>query len=373
MAVSPAVSGFESLETPALLVEESVLQANLKAMAETAASAGVALRPHWKTHKSPDLARRQVELGAVGGTVAKPGEAEVFLAAGFRDLVIATPVVDPRKIGRLLTARGAASLAVLIESETGVTRWSTAAAHADRDVPVMLEVDVGMGRTGVPFGDAAVQMARAITDAEGLELLGLLTHAGHAYGAADEAERAAIGRAEGERLVQTAEVVRAAGMECPVVSVGSTPTARISARIPGVTEIRPGNYAFNDGIQVDLGVATESECALTVLATVVARPAADRVILDCGSKTLSSDAGARGAAEAGLGRVFGWPELRLRKLSEEHGILPVPSDLPLSVGDRVRILPNHACVTVNLHERLVSVDGSRIREEWPVAARGRVA
>lgn len=363
---------FPDLETPCLLVEQSRLERNLSRMAEHARTCSVDLRPHWKTHKSPDLARRQCELGAVGGTVAKGSEADVFLRAGFEDLVIATPVVDPRRIAHLLTSRGGARLAVLVESEEGRARWSRAAATCDRPVEVLLEVDVGMGRTGVAPGAAALPLARAISESPGLELRGVLTHAGHGYSASSAEELETIGRAEGELLVDTARELRAAGLACPVVSVGSTPTVALSSKVPGVTEVRPGNYVFLDGIQVDLGVATPDDCALTVLATVLARPAPDRVVLDCGSKTLSSDAGRAGAAQTGLGRFQDRPELRIARLSEEHAIVPVPASAPYQVGDRVRVLPNHACATVNLHERLVIVDGSRVVQEWPIQARGCV-
>lgn len=360
-----------ALETPALLVDADILDGNLRAMTELAREAGVRLRPHWKTHKCPEIARRQIALGAVGGTVAKPGEAEEFLRAGFDDLVIATPVVDPRKIERLLHLRGEARLAVLVESEEGRRRWDEAAGRTGRPVPVLLEVDTGMHRTGVADGEAALPLARAIAGSENLELRGVLTHAGHAYGARTASEIAEIGRAEGELLVDTARRIRAVGIECPVVSVGSTPTVAHSARVPGVTEIRPGNYVFHDAIQVALEVVPPERCALTVLATVVARPAPTRVVLDAGSKTLSSDRGVAGGAIRGFGHLAGHPDLILNRLSEEHGILEVPPDNGLAVGDRVRVLPNHACVTVNLASELTVVRDGRVEATWIVAARGR--
>ncbi|MCA9752090.1 MAG: alanine racemase [Gemmatimonadetes bacterium] len=369
-AASAVETGFAEIETPALLVDGIVLRTNLEGMATLAREAGVSLRPHFKTHKSVKMARRQLELGAIGGTVAKTGEAEVFFAAGLRDLTVATPVVDPRKIRRLLAARGDATLHVLIESEEGLRRWSDAAAAADRGVSVMLEIDTGMGRTGVPWGEAALSLARAIAAAPGLTLGGVLTHAGQGYGAATPEEIARVGREEGERAVATAEILRAAGIACPVVSVGSTPTVAHSARVPGVTEIRPGNYGYLDRTQVALGVAPLERCALTVLATVTARPAADRVVLDCGAKTLSLDDG-RGRP-GGYGCLVGRPDWKIARLSEEHGILPVPADADLSVGDRVRVVPNHACVTVDLHDEYWIVEGGRIVGRERVDARGRV-
>lgn len=361
--------GLESIETPALLVDEDVLRENIRAMAEVAASAGVALRPHFKTHKCVEIARMQLAHGAIGGTVAKPTEAEVFLAAGIRDVVVATVIVDRRKIERLLSQGGDAHVAGVVESEEGARAWSDAASSVGRRVPVLLEVDSGLGRTGVRPGEAAVPMARRIVALSRLELRGVLTHAGHAYASTSSADIAATGRAEGQGIVETAEAIRAAGIPCPVVSAGSTPTARHVAAFPGITEIRPGNYVFHDGIQEALGVADAARVALTVLATVVARPAPERVILDCGSKTLSSDGS---AAVRGYGHVWGRRDLVLTRLWEEHALLPVPAETKLTVGDRVRVVPNHSCATVNLHDELVVVQAGKEKGRWRVDARGRV-
>lgn len=359
------------IETPALLVDLDVLERNLRAMADLAKRAGVALRPHWKTHKCPEIARRQREHGAAGGTVAKPGEALAFLEAGFDDLLIASPVADPRKIRRVLERAGNARVTVLVESSEGARLWGEGAARAANPVPVLLDVDTGMGRTGVAPGEDAVPLAHTLAAHPRLEFRGVMTHAGHAYGAGSPEEIARIGRLEGERLVATAEAIRAAGMDCPVVSVGSTPTVPHSAFVPGVTEIRPGNYAFHDAVQVALGVVPEDRCALTVLGTVTARPAADRVILDTGSKTLATDRAPGDRKE--FGHLAGNPSRKIGGLWEEHALIPAPEGSDLRMGDRVRVVPNHACVVVNLHDRLIAVRGDRVEAVWPVVARGRVA
>lgn len=374
-AIAPGTP-VDQLETPALLVDLDVLERNLDEMAALARKHGVALRPHWKTHKCPEIARMQTARGAAGGTVAKPGEALEFLLEGFRDLLLATPVVDPRKIDRVLAARGAAELAVLVESDDGARRWSAGAERAGLRLDVLMDVDPGMGRTGVAPGAAAVALARTIAADSHLRLRGVMTHAGHGYAASSPEELAAIGRDEGRILVETAEAVRTAGIPCPVVSVGSTPTVRHSAAVPGVTEIRPGNYVFHDGIQAALGVVPLERCALTVLATVTARPATDRAILDAGSKTLATDRG-RGDLP-GFGRLVEAPELTLEKVWEEHGLIRVPAGadlkgMDLRIGDRVRVVPNHACVAVNLHDRLIAVRSGRVEAVWRIAARGLVA
>lgn len=363
-----AAHRFEELDTPAILVDRDILEANLHAMARLAAAHRVALRPHFKTHKCVEIARRQIALGAVGGTVAKPGEAEVFAAAGIRSLLLATPVVDAARIRRLLDAAGDAEILGLVQSEAGLDAWAGAGAAAGRRLPVLLEVDTGLGRTGVPPGEGALPLARRIAANRNVALRGVLTHGGHAYAAAP-AEIADVGRREAEDLVRTAEVLRSAGLPCETVSAGSTPTAPHAMAVPGVTELRPGNYVFHDGIQASLGVAPFDRCALTVLATVIARPSPERLILDCGSKTLSSDGG---SAVKGYGSLLGAPSLVLARLWEEHALVPVDDRVVLREGDRVRVVPNHACTVVNLHDELVVVRDGAVEERWRVAARGRV-
>lgn len=358
------------LDTPRLLVERDVLEKNIADVAEFARAAGVVLRPHFKTHRCPEIARSQIDAGAVGGTVAKTSEAEVFARGGVRDLVLATPIVDPNKIDRLLALGASMRIAAIVESAEGVRAWAGRAREAGVTAGVLVEVDVGHQRTGVAPGAAVTDLARRITGEPSLEFRGLLTHAGHAYGAGSPGELREIGRAEGAILAAAAGALREAGILCPVVSVGSTPTVREAGRIAGVTEVRPGNYVFHDRIQVRLGVATEEQCALSVLATVVARPVPERVVLDAGSKVLSSDRGVGAAQAQGFGAVLGAPSHVLERLSEEHGILRVPRSAAYRIGDRVRILPNHACVTTNLHDELILVRGSVVEAVWRIEARG---
>ncbi len=360
----------EELETPRLLVERDVLERNIADLAEFAHAAGLALRPHFKTHRCPEIARMQVRAGAVGGTVAKTAEAEVFARGGVHDLVVATPVVERPKIDRVLALGATTRLTALVESDAGVRAWAQRAREAGKRAAVMLEVDVGHGRTGVTPGPGVTDLARRIVAEPSLEFRGLLTHAGHAYGAGSPAELREIGRAEGAILAAAAGALREAGIPCSVVSVGSTPTVRDAGRVAGVTEVRPGNYVFHDRIQVRLGVVTEERCALSVLATVVARPAPERVVLDAGSKVLSSDRGVGAAQVPGFGAVLGAPDQVLERLSEEHGILRVPPGASYRIGDRVRVLPNHACVTTNLHDELVVVRGPAVDAVWRIEARG---
>jgi D-serine deaminase-like pyridoxal phosphate-dependent protein len=361
-------SSLGEVATPAVLVDLDVLERNIARMAARAREAGVKLRPHAKTHKCPEIARLQRAAGAWGLSVAKVGEAEVFAEAGFEDLFVAYPVVGEDKGRRLLALSERVRLAVGADGLEGARTAARPFREAGRALDVLLKVDVGYGRVGVPPGQA-VEVARRIADAPGLRLRGVFTHAGHGYLAETKAAVDEIARQEGERLTAAAAELRAAGLAVDEVSVGSTPTAARAMRVPGVTECRPGNYVFHDASQVALGTCGVEDCALTIVASVVSVPAPDRAVLDAGSKTLSSDP--LRPRPGGHGLILG-RRSRIEKLSEEHGVVAVAEGEAFRVGERVRILPNHACVVVNLHDRLVGVSGERVEAVLTVAARGRV-
>ncbi len=358
----------EALPTPCPVVDLDVLERNLARMAGRAREAGVALRPHAKTHKSPEIAALQRAAGARGLSVAKVGEAEVLVAAGFDDLFVAYPVVGEDKGRRLLRLSGRARLACGVDSLEGARTLSRPFAAAGCRLDVLLKVDVGYGRVGVP-PERALETAQAVASLPGLRLRGVFTHAGQAYAAGSRTELEAIARTEGDRLAATAAALRRAGLPIEEVSVGSTPTAAIAMQVGGVTECRPGNYVFHDGSQLALGSCTTEDCALTVIATVVSVPAADRAVVDAGSKTLSSDP--LRPRPGGYGQLLG-RRSRIEGLSEEHGVIGVAAGESFRVGERVRILPNHACVVANLHDQLVGVSGDRVEAVLEVAARGRV-
>ncbi|HEY6066545.1 MAG TPA: alanine racemase, partial [Thermoanaerobaculia bacterium] len=353
---------------PSVLVDLDVLEANVRRMAERARECGVRLRPHAKTHKVPEVGRLQLAAGASGISLAKVGEAEVFAAAGFEDVFLAYPVVGAGKARRLLALSDQVRLAVGADSVEGAASLGSVFHAARRRLDVLLKVDCGYHRVGVA-PEKAAEVAKRIAELPGIALRGVFTHAGHAYHAATRDEVEAVARTEGEILVSAAQAVRAEGLDVAEVSVGSTPTARVSMSIRGVTECRPGNYVYHDASQVSLGTSAIENCAMTVLATVVSVPAADRAVLDCGSKTLSSDA--LRPRPGGHGWILG-RRSRLEALSEEHGVVRVERGESFRVGERVRVLPNHACVVSNLHDRIVLSRGDRVEGEWAVAARGRV-
>jgi len=358
----------DAIETPAVLVDLDVVERNIAAMAERARRCGVRLRPHAKTHKVVEIARMQVAAGAAGLSVAKATEAEVFADAGFDDLFVAYPVVGADKGRRLLALTDRARIAVGVDSEDGARTLAAVFHAAGRPLDVMLKVDVGFHRVGVT-PERAAEAARRIADLPGLRLRGVFTHAGHAYLAESPEGVAHVALSEGSSLVETAQRIRDAGLEIEDVSVGSTPTARQAMSVEGVTECRPGNYVYHDASQVSLGTCALEDCAMTVLTTVVSVPAPDRAVVDAGSKTLSSDPlRPRGA---GFGFVLG-RRSRVARLSEEHGVIEVVAGETFRVGERVRILPNHACVVSNLHDRILGMRGGRVETELVVAARGRV-
>jgi D-serine deaminase-like pyridoxal phosphate-dependent protein len=356
------------LETPAVLVDVEVLERNIARMADRAREHGVRLRPHAKTHKVVEIGRRQLAAGAVGLSVAKTGEAEVFAAAGFADLFVAYPIVGADKARRLLALADRARLAVGVDSVEGAGTLARVFAEAGRTLDVLLKIDVGLHRVGV-LPERAPEIARRLADLRGLRLRGIFTHAGHSYLRETPDAVAAVGRDEGRTMADVAEALRREGLDIGEVSVGSTPTARHAMGVSGVTECRPGNYVYHDASQVALGVCEPADCALTVLATVVSVPAADRAVLDAGSKTLSADP--LRPRPGGHGLVVG-RQSRLDRLSEEHGVVAVAKGEVFRVGERVRILPNHACVVSNLHDRVVAVRGDEVMGRFRVAARGRV-
>jgi D-serine deaminase-like pyridoxal phosphate-dependent protein len=383
----------DALSTPSLLIEQRRLRRNLARMQERADANDVRLRPHIKTHKSVALARRQMARGAAGVTVATVAEAETFIEAGADDVRVAYPVTGRDKHERLAAQHDRARLSCTVDTAAGAEQAS--AVHAAHDAPleVLMEIDVGHGRCGVPWtdADAATRLARRIVDLPGLRLSGLLTHAGQAYdGPADgDSPEAALRRAardERDRMLSVATHLADAGVPGVEpgafdVSVGSTPTmaAFENAERDGfrVTEIRPGNYVVNDAIQVGLGAAPLADCALTVLTTVVSVKARadgpDRAFVDAGKKVFTTDTG---YDTDGYGIVLSDPAtmtpestVRVSRLSEEHGWLEGPGTRDLDVGQRLRIVPNHACVTVATRPRLHVVDGTTVVDTWSVDAR----
>jgi D-serine deaminase-like pyridoxal phosphate-dependent protein len=361
-----------SIDTPALLIDLDIVEANLQWMQDKANRLGVVLRPHIKTHKMPELAKRQLQIGAVGVTAAKVSEAEIMAASGISDIFIANEIVTPSKIERLLSLARRVRLTIGLDSREGARRLSEVFGAADMEIGYLIEIDSGLNRCGVRPGEPALGLLQDIRNLPGIRFRGLFTHAGHAYGKVSIEEILEVSRQESRAVVETAGCLEEAGIHSEVVSIGSTPTMKVWEGCKGVTEIRPGNYVFHDAMQVALGVAQPQDCALRVLSTVISRPASERAVIDAGSKVFALDKGAHGLERMkGFGMIPG-REAVLERLSEEHGVIAVSSHDNLMVGERLCIIPNHACTVVNLFDFAHTVRGERITGRLEIAARGKV-
>ncbi len=362
-----APTDLETLDTPALVVDLDRLEANIAGWAAFARDAGVRLRPHAKTHKCVEIARRQIAAGAVGLTLAKIGEAEVMARAGIRDLFLGYEVVGGPKLPRLLSLAREAAVRVGVDSLDVAEPLAASAAAAGITLDVLLEVDTGLGRCGVAPGEPLRALARGVARLRGVRIAGIFTYRGY------RPDCDAAGREDGEMMVREAEGLRAEGIPVDEVSVGSTPTGRSAGRVPGVTEIRPGTYVFNDATQVRWGCARPEECALVVLSRVISRPSRDVAILDAGSKALTAETGPFSTRGPSHGAIRGYPDCQIDRLWEEHGRVQLtPEAQRLRVGDLVEIIPAHVCPTVNLARQLVCVRRGRVEETWAVAARAQV-
>lgn len=352
------------LDTPQVVVDVDRMDRNIAGLAGALAKRGVALRPHAKTHKSLEVARRQLSAGAAGITVATLGEAEVFAAAGIDDLFIAYPVwAAGAKAERLRRLAGRVRLRVGADSSEGARLLGAALVPSGATAEVLIELDSGGARTGVAGPAEAVVVADAAAEA-GLPVVGVFTHGGHSYldpgaaeGAADDEVRA---------LTAAARALRDAGHRPRVLSAGSTPTARLSAR-DEVTEERPGTYVFGDRQQVRLGACAPDDVALVVVSTVVS-VSGGRAVLDAGAKTLSKDAP---ATLDGYGLLPAYPAATITRLYDHHAVVE-PGDGPLPrLGEVLAVVPNHVCPVVNLTTELVVVSSGRTVARWPVDARAR--
>ncbi len=361
----PSVIGTAAadLDTPALLVDLEAFEHNLATMAAFFAGREARLRPHAKTHKCPEIARRQLAAGARGVTCAKVGEAEVLVAAGIADILIANQVVGPAKIARLMALAAQAPLTVAVDDAANVAALSAAARDRGVSVRVLVEVDIGMGRCGVSAGQPALDLARQVAASPGLAFAGLMGYEGHLVGIVDPGERRARVEAALAPLLATRDLLERSGLPVAVVSGGGTGTYDVTGSYPGMTEVQAGSYIFMDAHYHP--VRPEFRPSLSLLATVVSRAKETQLITDAGLKALSTD--------MGLPEVLGMADARVGRLSEEHGRIELadPAAVGLRPGDKVQLLPSHCCTTVNLHDRLFAVRGGVVEDVWPIAARGR--
>lgn len=366
--VEPAT--LDDLETPALLIDLDRLERNLDGAAKYAAEHGLRLRPHTKTHKTPEIGRMQLDRGAVGLTVAKTTEAEVMLASGTPDLLVAYPVLGRRKLERLTEVARHTRVTVAFDSFEAANGLAEIASEKGLRFGVLVEANLGMNRVGLPPGAELMRLAAHVAASPHLELDGVNFYPGNVWPPDEDAESKFAEVREG--VARLHEDFERAGLPLGIVSGGSSPTLFRSHEIEGLTEIRPGTYVFNDGDLVAAGHCTWDDCAASVLTTVISTPREGLAMLDGGSKTLSSDR-IPGQEPPLYGRIMEAPAARIYKLNEEHAYVDLrEADHKPRIGDRVRVIPNHVCVCVNLHEKMYGIRGGRVEQVWDVRGRGKL-
>lgn len=350
----------DDLDTPALCLDLDVMEENMRRITAACRAADVAWRPHVKGHRSGWIGAREIAAGAGGLTCAKLGEAELMAAAGACDLLIANFVVGPRKLARLLELSRTADPIVTVDHADQLLPIAAAFAEAGTSVRAVIEVDIGLGRAGVQPGEDALRLARRATALDGVRLVGVMGYEGHLLTIADPDEKQARVHEALDRLVATKQLLETDGIPCPIVSCSGSGSFQIALTHPGVTEVQAGGAILMDVFYRDDCGVTGLDDALTVLTTVVGRPAPERAIVDAGRKALN--------VEIAMPRVRGRPGVEFERLSAEHGQLKVAPDAgPLRIGDRLEVVPGYADLTVVLHDRFYGFRDGRLAEVLPIA------
>ncbi len=359
----------QSIDTPALLIDSVKMHENLDFVQELAKNKIVNLRPHFKTHKSIEFAKLQISKGAVGIACAKTEEALCLAQAGIKDIQIANVITGKQKYQRIVEIHKLVDkLTFGVDSLEHIEEADAVAKANDIFLDVLIEVDTGLHRNGIATKEQIILLAKAILDTNNLNLEGIYTHAGSVYAAHNTDEIVDISKESVRLMSHLVKSLKAEGFKCPTASIGSTPELRHFRKTEHMSELRPGNYIFYDNMQVSLGSCTEDEPALYVVASVIGVHK-DRVVLDAGSKALGLDKGAHGNNNIqGYGKIIG-KESQISRVSEEHGIIDEPAD-EFAIGDKLLIIPNHACAVVNLFDYYLLLEDEEVREV-KIDARGK--
>jgi len=351
------------IDTPALLIDLDIMESNIAKMSDFFGKVKANLRPHTKTHKTPILAHKQISSGAIGVTCAKLGEAEVMVASGIRDVLIANEIVPIPKIARLVNLARHSDMMVAVDDPNNVDKLSEAAQNKKVNLRILVEVDIGMKRCGVPPGEPALKLAQKVSKSSNLIFSGLMGYEGHTVAIPDLEERKRETEKAMSLLIQTKELIEQNGLEVRIMSGGGTGTYNITGLLPGMTEIQAGSYILMDTFYRN--VLKDFDCALSVLATVISRPSSDLAIIDAGMKTVTK--------ESGLPEVKGIEGAKLISLAEEHGRIDLSeSSADLKPGDKVEIIPSHCCTTINLHDKFFGVRDDILESVWDIAGRGKI-
>lgn len=364
----------QSLDTPSLLIDLDRVEENLTRMQAYADRWNVALRPHTKTHKMPELAKLQLSHGACGIAVAKVGEAEVMAAHGIEDIFIANEIVGEEKLRRIRAVMEKARVSFGIDSVEQAELVEDSFARADRTAQVLIEIEVGENRSGVVEREQMQELLTCLRRCSHIRLKGVFSHDGHSYGAASREEGEQLHLAAQRRTLEFAGLAREMGFSIETVSIGSTPSLLSEYPIlPGITELRPGTYIFLDAAQANRQ-GSYSGNAATVLATVISKPTGERVILDVGAKGLTMQTRTGGLCTThGLGKLVGWDDVYLQRVFDEHAVINHRAfHDAVQVGDKVEIIPNHICPVVNLYDTAYLLSGDHVLRELAIEGRGKV-
>lgn len=373
---------FPALDTPAILVDLDRLEANIQAMAAMAAEAGLELRPHTKVHKGTYVSQLQMEAGALGVSISKVSEAAIYANAGITDITIVHPFYSDHKFTALKALLPRTQIRCVVDSLKGAEGLAQVGLAVGKNVPILLKIDTGINRFGVPPGEPALRMARELVQIPGIELIGILNH----ESAFQETSAKGVTRLAFEcaaALLATAKLLRKEGIQIRDVATGASTTAQAlchyASLFPEITEIHPGAYVFGDWMYVNGFAMTEDTCAVTILVTVVSTPTSNRICIDGGQKTFSADplvfmaarAGGWGTWQPTFGSVKGHSAIKITRLTEEIGILTLDgSNADFNIGDRLEIVPNHVSLAINLHNKIYGVRNGTIEHEIPVLCRG---
>jgi len=347
------------LDTPALLIDLDVMESNIRRMADYFNTKKAKLRPHVKTHKTPIIAQKQLDAGAIGITCAKLGEAEVMNQWRIEGILLANEIVGSLKISRLVSLAKYSRIIVAVDRKENASDISKAAEQKGLAIDVVVEIDVGLNRCGV-LPDEACELVGAIRSMSGLRFRGLMGYEGHCVFISNRDERRRMTEESLSKLMFAKDIVEKSGQNVEIVSAGGTGTYDITGEYPGVTEIQAGSYVLMDGRYKALNLGFD--CALSLLTTVMSKRG-NRIVVDAGTKTCST--------EKGLPTVLDVPGATVLKLNEEHGIIELPQDSHISVGDKMQLIPMHGDTTINIHDHYYGIRKGELETVWRIEARGK--
>ncbi|WP_350343665.1 alanine racemase [Proteinivorax tanatarense] len=348
------------METPRVIINYKKMEKNFKEIYQKCKTKNIKIRPHYKAHKTPQIAKLQQEWGSSGITVSKVSEGENLVANGFKDILIAYPLIKSEQLERVLKMRYKADVTIIVDSFEGIKVAEKVCQKFDNSLKVLIKVNTGLNRCGIDSKEQGYKLAESVSRKKHLDFLGLISHAGHAYAAKNIDEIQEIAAKEVKKLMLIKSYIEEREIFVKEISVGATPTINFSVGLNGVTEVRPGNFIFYDNTQASLGVTTVDNCSLIVKSTVVSK-VGDRAVIDAGSKTLGLDRGAHGnEAITGYGRIVEYPFLNIISLSEEHGV--IKGDKLPKIGEEISIIPNHSCVVMNLNKKVYLNTDEKLRK-----------